>query len=194
MKPLFGAGLATRSAEKWKPRRKLLTPCFHADILRGFLTVFNERSQKLVEHLGQETKKDFTDIGTPVTLATLGVILETMFGATIEALDNNSSKYITALERLADMYMSRNIKFWEWPDFIFDLTSGKQSKTLLRTVRETTNSVIQEKKKLYLSGNQGNCKAKRKAFMDLLLELHFESQELSEEDIRDEVNTFFAAV
>ncbi|GFR21841.1 hypothetical protein TNCT_353291 [Trichonephila clavata] len=99
MKPVFGTGLATRSAEQWKPRRKLLTPCFHADILRGFLTVFNERSQKLVQHLGQETRKDFTDIGTPVTLATVGVILETMFGATIEALDNNSSKYITALER-----------------------------------------------------------------------------------------------
>ncbi|PRD24635.1 UNVERIFIED_CONTAM: Cyp4c3 [Trichonephila clavipes] len=77
LKPLFGDGLATRSAEIWKPRRKLLTPCFHTDILRGFLTVFNERSQKLVEHLHQETKKDFTDISTSVTLTTLEIILGT---------------------------------------------------------------------------------------------------------------------
>ncbi|GFT40932.1 hypothetical protein NPIL_194231, partial [Nephila pilipes] len=62
------------SVEKWKPRRKLLTPCFHADILRGFLTVFNERSQELVEHLRKETKEEFTYIKTPITLTALDII------------------------------------------------------------------------------------------------------------------------
>ncbi|GFU72530.1 transposable element Tcb1 transposase [Trichonephila clavipes] len=54
--------------------------------------------------------------------------------------------------------------------------------------------VIQEKKNEYLRGKEENSKGKRKAFMDLLMELHFETQELSEEDIRDEVNTFIVAV
>ncbi|GFR28469.1 cytochrome P450 4c3 [Trichonephila clavata] len=44
-----------------------------------------------------------------------------------------------------------------------------------------------------MSGNKDNVKGKRKAFMDLLLELHFKTQELSEKDIRDEVNTFIVA-
>ncbi|GFS34470.1 cytochrome P450 4V2, partial [Nephila pilipes] len=74
LKPLMGTGLLTSSVDKWKPRRKQLTPCFHADILRGFLTVFNEHSQKLVENLRQETKKEFTYIGTPVTLSALDII------------------------------------------------------------------------------------------------------------------------
>ncbi|GFY42647.1 cytochrome P450 4c3 [Trichonephila inaurata madagascariensis] len=95
--------------------------------------------------------------------------------------------------RLGDMYMSRNMKVWEWSDFIFHLTSGREEKSLLKTVNEITDSVIQVKKKMYLSGNQDNSKIKRKSFMDLLLEHHFETQELSEEDIREEVNTFFAA-
>ncbi|GFT15402.1 cytochrome P450 4V2 [Nephila pilipes] len=81
MKPLMGTGLVTSSLDKWKGRRKLLTPCFHADILRGFLTVFNENSQKLVEHLRQETKKEFTYIGTPVTLTALDIICERVEGA-----------------------------------------------------------------------------------------------------------------
>ncbi|GFT18993.1 cytochrome P450 4V2, partial [Nephila pilipes] len=62
------------SGDKWKQRRKLLKSCFHADVLRGFLTVFNERSQKLVEQLSKETEEEFTYIGTPVTLTTLDII------------------------------------------------------------------------------------------------------------------------
>ncbi|GFY60490.1 cytochrome P450 4V2 [Trichonephila inaurata madagascariensis] len=94
------------SAEKWKARRKLLTPCFHADILRGYLPVFNECSQKLVEHLRQETKKDFTDIANPVTLTTMEVVVETMFGAKIESLHSNFKKYITALKRFHVEFLS----------------------------------------------------------------------------------------
>ncbi|GFT15410.1 cytochrome P450 4c3 [Nephila pilipes] len=45
----------------------------------------------------------------------------------------------------------------------------------------------------YLHGNKDGKKGKRKALMDLLLELHFENQELSEEDICEEVNTFVSA-
>ncbi|GFQ65074.1 cytochrome P450 4V2, partial [Trichonephila clavata] len=53
--------------------------------------------------------------------------------------------------------------------------------------------IIKKKKKQYLSGNKDNEKGSRKSLMDMLLELHFESQELSEEDIREEVNTFVSA-
>ncbi|GFQ70072.1 cytochrome P450 4V2, partial [Trichonephila clavata] len=72
--PLGGTGLITSTLEKWKPRRKLLTPCFHSDILREYLKVFNECSQNLVEYLRQETKKEFTYIGTPLALTTMDII------------------------------------------------------------------------------------------------------------------------
>ncbi|GFU03020.1 cytochrome P450 4c3 [Nephila pilipes] len=45
----------------------------------------------------------------------------------------------------------------------------------------------------YLHGNKDSTKVKRKALMELLLELHFEAQELREEDICEEVNTFVSA-
>ncbi|GFT92218.1 cytochrome P450 4V2 [Nephila pilipes] len=208
LKPILGTGLITSSVDKWKPRRKLLTPCFHADILRGFLTVFNERSQKLVEHLRKETKEEFTYISSPVTLTALDIIFETMLGTSVEALKKNNAQYIIAMNnfvkvnsityvllfrRLADMFMARMVKFWEWPNFIFDLTTGKEQKRLQKIIHDFTASVIQEKKMQYLSGNRENAAGKRKAFMDLLLENHFETKELSEEDICEEVNTFVAA-
>ncbi|GFS75173.1 cytochrome P450 4V2, partial [Nephila pilipes] len=89
--------------------------------------------------------------------------------------------------------MSRVIKFWEWPDFIYNLTSGKEVKRHVKTMEDLSKSIIREKKMQYLHGNKDGKKGKRKALMDLLLELHFETQELSEEDICEEVNTFIAA-
>ncbi|GFT44595.1 cytochrome P450 4V2, partial [Nephila pilipes] len=53
--------------------------------------------------------------------------------------------------------------------------------------------VIQKKKIEYLSGNNENNKGKRKALLDILLEQYLETQELSEEDMMEEVNTFFMA-
>ncbi|GFQ97640.1 cytochrome P450 4V2 [Trichonephila clavata] len=136
LKPLLGTGLITSSVEKWKPIRKLLTPCFHSDILRGFLPVFNERSRKLVEHLRQESEKEFTNIDIPVTL--------------------------TALDVIYDISLSRVLKIWEYSDFMFNLTSGKEAKRHLKLIEDFTKSVIQEKKKQYLSGRKDNEKRREK--------------------------------
>ncbi|GFY73399.1 cytochrome P450 4V2 [Trichonephila inaurata madagascariensis] len=110
------------------------------------------------------------------------------------ALENNRSQFINAMKSTLDMMMSKYLKLWEWSDFIHKLTTGRKIKRQIKFMEDFIKSVIQEKKKQYLSGNKDNVKGKRKAFMDLLLELHFETQELSEQDIQDEVNTFIAAV
>ncbi|GBM28366.1 Cytochrome P450 4c3 [Araneus ventricosus] len=137
-------------ASKWKLRRKLLTPCFHSDILRGFLPVFNEYSQKFVEFLQEETKKEFTCIETPVTLLTLDIIC---------------GKKKATIKVFAEIHI------------YFHYSS----------------QIIQDKKKRYLSGQRDQDNRKRKALLDLLLDRHMEAGELSEEDIREEVDTFALA-
>lgn len=42
--------------EQWKPRRKLLTPTFHYDILRNFVHVFNAQACTLVKQLRKVTE------------------------------------------------------------------------------------------------------------------------------------------
>ncbi|XP_055948116.1 cytochrome P450 4V2-like isoform X3 [Argiope bruennichi] len=76
MEPVIGTGLLSSEVSKWRKRRKLLMPCFSSGILRGFYPVFNERSQKLVNFLQEETKKEFTYKETPVTLAALDIICD----------------------------------------------------------------------------------------------------------------------
>ncbi|GBN06809.1 hypothetical protein AVEN_28536-1, partial [Araneus ventricosus] len=60
--------------EKWKARRKLLTPCFHSDIMKDFQLVFNEHCQKLADYFQGETEKEFTIIDYPVKLSSLDMM------------------------------------------------------------------------------------------------------------------------
>ncbi|GBM41316.1 Cytochrome P450 4V2 [Araneus ventricosus] len=169
-------------------------PCFHSDILRGFFPVFNEYSQKLVEFLQEETKKEFTYIETPVTLLTLDIICETMFGVKMGALGNDTSQYVKSFRRCLELFMLRLFKIWNWPNCIFKLSKdGKEMMRHMKIVQDFTRNIIREKKKRYLSGQRDKSRAKHKALLDLLLDRHMETGELSEEDIREEVDTFALA-
>ncbi|GFS75085.1 cytochrome P450 4V2 [Nephila pilipes] len=192
--PVFGQGLITSPACKWRERRKLMNPCFHPEILRGFLTFFNERSIELVNNLQQETKKDFIDPKKYLTDAAMDIICETMFGVSVGAQKNMESEYVEAVESLADIFMCRIYKPWHWPFCMFRLTGayreGQKSANLLF---DLVARVIEEKKRLYLKGRKDFDGRKRKAMLDLLLEYHFDSEVLSEEDIKEEVITFVLA-
>ncbi|GBO35144.1 hypothetical protein AVEN_80763-1 [Araneus ventricosus] len=103
MEPAFGTGLVTSSAEKSKFRRKLLTPCFHPNILRKYFKVFIEESEKLLVVLEEETNKEFTCIENFITLCVIDITVETMFGSSINALRNGSSLFKKSIERALNL-------------------------------------------------------------------------------------------
>ncbi|GFU36139.1 cytochrome P450 4V2 [Trichonephila clavipes] len=181
-----------RHGSKWKSRRKLLTPSFHFEILKDFLPIFNEQSQVLVKQLRNEITKDSTDISMPITLCSLDIICETTLGVSIGAQENSDSQYIKSVSRAADIIVGRMITPWHWFDFLFYLLpAGRELKHHLKVLHDFTRSVIKEKKKKLLSGEKNvNEKRKRKALMDVLLEHHIQMKDLTEEDIREEVDTF----
>ncbi|GBM99130.1 Cytochrome P450 4V2 [Araneus ventricosus] len=167
--PWLGTGLLTSHGSKWKSRRKLLTASFHFDILKDFLPIFNKQAQILAKRLKNDITKDFIDIVMPVTLCSLDIICG----------------------KASEIIMERTVNCRMWIDFIFQFTkTGKELKHHLHVLHEFTRSIIREKKKI-LSGDQDNSgKRKRMALMDLLLEHHMKTKDLTEEDIREEVDTF----
>ncbi|XP_055948111.1 cytochrome P450 4V2-like isoform X2 [Argiope bruennichi] len=191
---VIGTGLLNSEVSKWKTRRKLLMPCFNLTVLRGFLSVFNEHSQKLVEILQERTKEEFTYIETPISFTTLDIIYETMFGVKINALRNDNRQYVRSVQRILDIFMIRFFKIWYWPNWIFYLSKeGKEMKRHVKIVHDFTRKIIHERKERYLSGDIEKDRGKRKALLDRLLEMHMETGEISEEGIREEVNTFALA-
>ncbi|GFU98146.1 cytochrome P450 4V2 [Trichonephila clavipes] len=185
-----------RHGSKWKSRRKLLTPSFHFEILKDFLPIFNEQSQVLVKQLRNEITKDSTDISMPITLCSLDIICETTLGVSIGAQENSDSQYIKSVSRSLTVYikinLSQNVNFDVRCTFSGKLFfTGRELKHHLKVLHDFTRSVIKEKKKKLLSGEKNvNEKRKRKALMDVLLEHHIQMKDLTEEDIREEVDTF----
>ena len=62
------------TGEKWKSRRKLLTPTFHFRILTDFLHVFNEQSAVMVRQLQEQVDKPVFDVFPYITLCALDII------------------------------------------------------------------------------------------------------------------------
>ena len=99
--PWLGTGLLTSSGEKWKTRRKLITPSFHFNILQDFLDVMNEQAGKMSTKIAEQFKPgENVDLGRKVTLCALDIICETAMGQTVNAQEDTENEYVKCLHRL----------------------------------------------------------------------------------------------
>ncbi|XP_023218008.1 cytochrome P450 4c21-like [Centruroides sculpturatus] len=72
--PWLGTGLFTSSNDKWRHRRKLLTPAFHFRILEDFQRIFNNHSNILVEKLKNKKQTEEFLIDELIRLCNLDII------------------------------------------------------------------------------------------------------------------------
>ncbi|CAB3369782.1 Hypothetical predicted protein [Cloeon dipterum] len=199
----LGTGLLTSTGSKWHSRRKLLTPAFHFKILEQFVPVFAENTAILVEILKKKIKSNNSapvNIVPLVTHCALDIICETAMGTSVHAQTDSESEYVSAMYEITDLIVYRMLRPWLHPDFIHDMTpTGRNFKRCLKTLHGFTNNVIQERKEEFRrrkasgepthDGDDIGMK-KRTAFLDLLLEMSEGKGEFSDEDIREEVDTF----
>ncbi|MBN3301800.1 CP4V2 protein, partial [Amia calva] len=201
--PWLGTGLLTSTGDKWRSRRKMLTPTFHFSILTEFLEVMNEQSAVLVEkletHVGQGSFNCFSHI----TLCALDIICETAMGKNIHAQSNSDSEYIQAIYKMSDIILRRQRMPWFWLDLVYYvLGEGREHDRNLKILHSFTKNVIAERIRSLKNSeedSQAYCseesslmpKKKRRAFLDMLLTATDEGgNRLSQDDIREEVDTF----
>ncbi|NXF87119.1 CP4V2 protein, partial [Eubucco bourcierii] len=200
--PWLGTGLLTSTGEKWRSRRKMITPTFHFAILADFLEVMNEQGSILLEKLENHVDKEPFDVFIDITLCALDIICETAMGRNVAAQKNKDSEYVSAVYRMSDLIHSRQKSPWLWPDFLYMLfREGKDHERSLKILHNFTDTVIAEKagementkqvKHDTDSNSEGSGSKKRKAFLDMLLNAtDDEGNKLSYRDIREEVDTF----
>ncbi|XP_053970133.1 cytochrome P450 4c3 [Anastrepha ludens] len=203
LRPWLGTGLLTSFGRKWHSRRKILTPAFHFKILDDFIDVFNEESAVLARKLEREVGAEAFNIFPYVTLCTLDIVCETAMGRSIHAQDNSDSEYVKAVYGIGSIVQNRQSKLWLQFDSIFRFTADyKRHESYIKTLHGFSNRVIRERKAELadniLNNNVNNLpdayddlgKKKRLAFLDLLINASKDGAVLSNEDIREEVDTF----
>ncbi|TSP25389.1 Cytochrome P450 4V2 [Bagarius yarrelli] len=193
--PWLGTGLLTSTGDKWRRRRKMLTPTFHFSILTDFLEVMNEQSdiliQKMLKHVGGEPFNCFSYI----TLCALDIICETAMGKKIYAQSNADSEYVQTVYKMSDIITRRQRAPWWWPDWIYNMFGeGKEHAKRLRILHSFTEGVIKEKAEYASKASDSDSDhgpRKRRAFLDMLLKTRDDAgAALSHEDIQEEVDTF----
>ncbi|XP_075163187.1 uncharacterized protein LOC142235815 [Haematobia irritans] len=203
----LGTGLLSSDGAKWHARRKIITPAFHFKILEEFIEIFNQQSEIAVNCLANEAdgRKAF-DIYPYVCSATLDIIAETAMGTKINAQTDSSNQYTRAVDEMTKIMSWRFLRYHIHNDVVFAILHPFKSLRVMKCLRimyEFTNGVIRERRET-LKRNLSEVRisdidpeinndvgVKRKmALLDVLLQSQINDQPLSDEDIREEVETF----
>ncbi|KAK7871480.1 hypothetical protein R5R35_010202 [Gryllus longicercus] len=200
LQPWLGLGLLTSTGHKWKSHRKLLTPTFHFKILEEFVDVFNFHGNVMIQKLKTEVNGPEFDVHKYITLCTLDSICEAAMGVSMHVQDNKNNNYVKALKNVGDIVMRRSVRPWLFPNFIFNNSEyGKQQRASIQILHDTSNEIIANRKKEFYSKENGYANKSqenefgqkfRLAFLDLLLQYQRDGGNLTDEEIREEVDTF----
>ncbi|XP_035713527.1 cytochrome P450 4c3 [Folsomia candida] len=207
----LGRGLLTAKARKWRGRRKLLTPTFHFKILEEFSVVFNEQADVLTKILKEKADGKPFNIFPFMARCALDIICETAMGKKLNAQvqQDGDDEYLNAVSEYGCLLLEKITRPWLQIGLIRRL-SGFEAKEaqLIKVLHDFTDKVIIAKKlerKNAENSNpsiidhieDGTSQKKRKAFLDLLLDLSEQSDDgdgtLTDVEIREETDTFMFA-
>lgn len=198
IEPWLGKGLLTSSGRKWFQRRKTITPTFHFKILEGFVDVFNRNADTLIEKLRENEGGDDFDIYSYVSLYALDSICETAMGVQVNAQNDPNNQYVRDVNRMTELILLRIFSFLGmFPKLYWYLhPKAWEQRRLVQTLHQFTDAVIWKRREQLINGKQNSdadddtLSKKKQTFLDLLLCMDIDGQPLSNEDIREEVDTF----
>ncbi|KAK5648494.1 hypothetical protein RI129_003386 [Pyrocoelia pectoralis] len=191
----LGRGLLTSNGEKWRNRRKILTPTFHFHILEQFMETFMEQSREIVNKLELECEKPWTDVVPVAGEYTLNSICESAMGTRMKSESKIYKRYIETVQRIGEIYLYIVTHPWcdFQPTFIFTPTYWYLKK-LVKILHSFSSSVIQKRKETFQIPNllsKGTTKPKKRlAMLDFLISAMNSGQAINDKGIQEEVDTF----
>ncbi|XP_017787233.1 PREDICTED: cytochrome P450 4d2-like [Nicrophorus vespilloides] len=194
----LGDGLLISSDDKWRSRRKILTPAFHYKILEDFIEVFESRGKFLIDNLLKASSEDCVNVHTIVSLYTLDVICDTAMGTAVNVQCNPDHKYMEAIKMMQDIAVVRMIHPIYRTEWTYKYTNlYKTELEALETITSFSLGIIEKRRKFLESrhsDDEDECdefgKRRKMTFMDILLKSTIDGKPLTNEEIRQEVDTF----
>ncbi|XP_072746966.1 cytochrome P450 4C1-like [Anoplolepis gracilipes] len=200
----LGNGLLSAPVKQWYRHRRILSPIFHFNILEKFAVVMSEKTEiiiKCIEEKMTENSTQVIDILSFMQKVTFNIICATMMGLD----DEEITSYGLAVNKFIKLFSLRMNYSGLWMyDWIYYLSpQGRKCKAAINSIHSFTNKIIRKKKLARMQNNKSQNKQddsdtldkqKRKAFIDLLLDLNEKDDVLlTDEELREHVDTFIFA-
>ncbi|XP_069837666.1 cytochrome P450 4A6-like [Dendropsophus ebraccatus] len=193
--PWIGKGLLVLSGQKWFQHRRLITPGFHYDVLKPYVTLMSDCVNVMLnkwENLIPD--KNPVELFHHVSLMTLDTIMKCAFSYRSNCQMDSESAYIKAVYQLSHLVDYRFFCLPYHNDLIFHLSPhGFRFRRALKIAHVHTDKVIKERKQSLQEDTELEKIQKKRHldFLDILLCAKDENgQGLSDEDLRAEVDTF----
>ncbi|KAH8419833.1 hypothetical protein KR009_003099 [Drosophila setifemur] len=203
----LGDGLLLSKGKKWFRRRKTITPTFHFKILDEFVEVFDQQSAIMAQNLYSKADgKTVVNMFPVVCLCALDIITETAMGVKVNAQLQPDFPYVAAVTTASGMLAERFMTPLQRNDITMRLFYPKLMAKLNRSVQtmhDFTNKVITDRRNLLQKSiDEGSYdtsvgtavddvgQKRRMALLDVLLQATIDGKPLTNEDIREEVDTF----
>lgn len=171
----LGHGILTADYEQWRPQRKLIQPLMHARYIEQYAGTMATMGDQLLAHWQDGEQRN---IHADMTLVTMWIIAETMFGIDVKQSAELESVGHAAQKIVVDDLVSP-LPAW--------LTGRNAEATRL-------NAVLQELVRRFIAERQANKQVERHDLLSLLLETRDENgQPLSDEFLHDNILTMFFA-
>ncbi|GLV37198.1 Cytochrome P450 4g15 [Carabus blaptoides fortunei] len=207
-KPWLGDGLLISHGEKWRSHRKMIAPTFHMNILKSFMGVFNKNSRQVVDAMRSEVGKEF-DVHDYMSGTTVDILLETAMGITKTDHNKAGFDYAMAEDFINIIHgLTKKVIKERKGEYINNKKSG-DTQTLLEKV---TYDVEETERKEKLSDTKSSAsytglrddlddiddndvgQKKRLAFLDFMIEAGQNTTNISDTDIKEEVDTIMFEV
>ncbi|KAL1491450.1 hypothetical protein ABEB36_012048 [Hypothenemus hampei] len=204
IKPWLSTGLLISTGQKWRKRRKIITPAFHFSILEQFVDVFDLNATILVKNLKKLPPNETFDVYPYMTALTLDAICETAMGVNTNSQSGQNEDYVNAVKGFSTIANARMFSLFH-DNFTFKFTKNYwKMRDYLKVIHGFSNKVIEARKRELQNqpnpasleqNNKTEVEGKKKklALLDVLLNTTIDGQPLSQEDIREEVDTFMFA-
>ncbi|XP_023788238.1 cytochrome P450 4B1-like [Cyanistes caeruleus] len=193
--PWIGEGLLILEGGKWFQHRKMLTPAFHYDVLKSYVTLMSDSVKVMLDKWDKKImERKSVELFQDVSLMTLDIIMKCAFSCNSNCqTQSDSHYYIRAVFDLTYL-LSNRIQSFSFKDVFYNLTSkGREFQDACKLAHSHTDQVIQERK-LLLSNEKELDKIQKKRHLDfldiLLCSKDANGAGLSDEDLRAEVDTF----
>ncbi|XP_054707900.1 cytochrome P450 4V2-like [Uloborus diversus] len=204
---LFGDGLLLSNGKKWFHRRKQITPAFHMEILKSYVTIFNEQSESAVSRLKDLIHQPWVNIDKLLSQCSLGILCDSAMGYKLDfrTINKDAENYLHMLHNCAEVVIHRVLRPWTQNDAVFFncFSAGRRFVKIIHPMKSFTKKVIEDKKTSVMKDknlslptdiNDNFKPAKyKKAFLEMMINYHLKDSSFTLDDIQEEVDTFMAA-